>query len=86
MDPIDLKRALAGARYTEVLDAQGNVVRRLPIFEPEQLAVFLEDGARPEWELQFEYVDWRISQGLEPPRNALNRWEQAMEEIGATSS
>lgn len=83
MDPVALDRALAGARYVEVIDAEGNVTRRLPLFDPRQLAQILEDGTMPEWRLQFEFVDWRISQGLEPSRNRLNRWEQAMDEIGA---
>jgi hypothetical protein len=84
MGPVDLKRALAGAKYAEVMDTEGKVVRRLPLFEPEQLALILEEESMPAWRLQFEYVDWRISQGLEPSRNALNRWEQAMDEIGLT--
>lgn len=82
MAPVLLERALAGAKYAEVVDEAGNVVRRMPVFEPRQLALILEEESMPAWRLQFEYVDWRISQGLEPPRNALNRWEQAMDEIG----
>ena len=34
------------------------------------------------WALQFEYVRWRREQGLEPGAEELNRWHQAMEEIG----
>ena len=42
--------------------------RRLPLFEPERLAYLLETDSLAAWLLQHEYVEWRRSQGLAPPR------------------
>jgi hypothetical protein len=55
-----------------------------PILMDEQLRSMALPGGHAAWALQFEYVRWRREQGLEPTAERLNRWLQAMEEMGQT--
>jgi hypothetical protein len=52
------------------------------ILNEEQLRSMALPGGHEAWALQFEYIRWRRSQGLEPGAERLNRWQKAMEEIG----
>jgi hypothetical protein len=51
-----------------------------------QLRSMALPGGHEAWALQFEYVRWRRSRGLEPAAERLNRWHLAMEEIGQKRS
>jgi hypothetical protein len=52
----------------------------LPVLSESQVLNMARYSAA--WDLLWEYLAWRREQGLEPPRERLNRWHAAWESLG----